>query len=118
MHAFRYRGDPKSYPKTVGPMAQDVRKKIPGAVTPVGAGKLAIPAPVMGALATNPTIGGGARRAPLVGGGAGRPVRPAGGAPRSALAGAPRGALAPGRRGRVLAEVSRFAVAPAIFAVE
>jgi hypothetical protein len=43
MHAFRYRGDPKSYPKVVGPMAQDVAKVAPDAVKPMGAkGKLAI----------------------------------------------------------------------------
>ena len=34
MHAFRYKGDPKSYPKVVGPMAQDVQKIAPDAVTP------------------------------------------------------------------------------------
>jgi hypothetical protein len=32
MYAFRYKGDPKSYPKVVGPMAQDVEKKAPTAV--------------------------------------------------------------------------------------
>ena len=43
MHAFRYKGDPKSYPKVVGPMAQDVEKKYPGSTTPMGKdGKLAI----------------------------------------------------------------------------
>ena len=43
MHAFRYKGDPKSYPKVVGPMAQDVQKIAPDAVTPMGKdGKLAI----------------------------------------------------------------------------
>ena len=43
MHAFRYKGDPKSYPKVVGPMAQDVQKVAPDAVTPMGKdGKLAI----------------------------------------------------------------------------
>ena len=43
MHAFRYKGDPKSYPKVVGPMAQDVEKADPDAVTPMGAkGKLTI----------------------------------------------------------------------------
>jgi hypothetical protein len=36
IHAFRYKGDPKSYPKTVGPMAQDVEKAAPDAVTTVG----------------------------------------------------------------------------------
>ena len=43
MYAFRYKGDPKSYPKVVGPMAQDVQKMDPDAVKPMGAkGKLAI----------------------------------------------------------------------------
>lgn len=32
MFAFRYKGDPKSYPKVVGPIAQDVEKKYPEAV--------------------------------------------------------------------------------------
>jgi hypothetical protein len=36
IHAFRYKGDPKSYPKTIGPMAQDVEKAAPDAVTTVG----------------------------------------------------------------------------------
>jgi hypothetical protein len=36
MYAFRYKGDPKSYPKVVGPMAQDVKKKDPSAVGKVG----------------------------------------------------------------------------------
>lgn len=30
LYAYRYKGDPKSYPKVVGPMAQDIEKKIPG----------------------------------------------------------------------------------------
>jgi hypothetical protein len=41
MYAFRYKGDPKSYPKVVGPMAQDVEKKFPGMVAKIG-GKKAI----------------------------------------------------------------------------
>ncbi len=36
MYAYRYKGDPKTYPKTVGPMAQDIEKKFPGAVGKVG----------------------------------------------------------------------------------
>jgi hypothetical protein len=32
MYAYRYKGDPKSYPKVVGLMASDVQKKVPGAV--------------------------------------------------------------------------------------
>lgn len=36
MYAFRYKNDPKSYPKVVGPMAQDVEKKFPGATRRIG----------------------------------------------------------------------------------
>ena len=43
MYAYRYKGDPKTYPKVVGPMAQDVQKVDPSAVKPMGEkGKLAI----------------------------------------------------------------------------
>lgn len=30
LYAYRYKGDPKSYPKVVGPMAQDLEKAFPG----------------------------------------------------------------------------------------
>lgn len=36
LYAYRYKGDPKSYPKVVGPMAQDVEKVAPSAVKKVG----------------------------------------------------------------------------------
>jgi hypothetical protein len=36
MHAYRYKGDPKTYPKTVGPMADEVQDKAPGAVRSIG----------------------------------------------------------------------------------
>ena len=36
IYAYRYKGDPKSYPKVVGPMAQDIEKKFPSAVKKVG----------------------------------------------------------------------------------
>lgn len=36
MYAYRYKGDPKSYPKVVGPMAQDIEKVMPKAVKKVG----------------------------------------------------------------------------------
>ena len=43
MHAYRYKGDPKTYPKVVGPMAQDVEAMYPGSTERVGKkGKLAI----------------------------------------------------------------------------
>jgi hypothetical protein len=41
LYAYRYKGDPKSYPKVVGPMAQDVRKLYPDKVEDVG-GRLVI----------------------------------------------------------------------------
>jgi len=36
VYAYRYKGDPKTYPKAIGPMAQDVAKKYPDQVTKVG----------------------------------------------------------------------------------
>ena len=39
MYAYRYKGDPKSYPKVVGPMAQDIEKKYPEAVREIGGKK-------------------------------------------------------------------------------
>lgn len=41
MYAYRYKGDPKSYPKVVGPMADEIQKKYPDQVKKVG-GKLAV----------------------------------------------------------------------------
>ena len=41
MYAYRYKGDPKSYPKVVGPMAQEIAKKYPEQVKKVS-GKLAV----------------------------------------------------------------------------
>ena len=54
IHAYRYKGDPKTYPKVVGPMAEDVAKKFgPGAVAkiPGSGGKMAVHPAIMGALA-------------------------------------------------------------------
>ena len=59
MHAFRYKGDPKSYPKVVGPMAQDVQKIAPEAVTPMGKdGKLAIKGYAGGTSMVQPSLAG------------------------------------------------------------
>ena len=56
MYAYRYKGDPKSYPKVVGPMAQDVQDADPDAVKKVGKdGKLAIK--VKGYAAGSPFVG-------------------------------------------------------------
>ena len=41
MHAYRYKGDPKTYPKVVGPMAQEVESKFPGMTKKQG-GKLTV----------------------------------------------------------------------------
>ena len=42
MHAYRYKGDPKSYPKVVGPMAEDVEKMYPGLTERVGKARFVI----------------------------------------------------------------------------
>lgn len=39
LYAYRYKGDPKSYPKVVGPMAQDIEKKFPDQVKDIGGRK-------------------------------------------------------------------------------
>lgn len=36
MAAYRYKGDPKTYPKVVGPMADDVEKRQPGSTFGIG----------------------------------------------------------------------------------
>lgn len=41
VYSYRYKGDPKSYPKVVGLMADDVEKKMPGQVKNIG-GKKAV----------------------------------------------------------------------------
>ena len=46
MYSFRYKGDPKTYPKVVGPMAQDVEKQYPGATQRTG-GKLTVDPSIM-----------------------------------------------------------------------
>jgi len=53
MYAYRYKGDPKTYPKVVGPMAQDIEKLDPSKVVSIagsktiapGAGVMALPKP-------------------------------------------------------------------------
>jgi len=40
IYAYRYKGDPKSYPKTVGPMAQDIEKRRPDLVGTIGGKKV------------------------------------------------------------------------------
>jgi hypothetical protein len=65
IYAYRYKGDPKSYPKAVGPMAEDVAKQFgPGAAAPIpgAGGKMMVHPAVMGALGmpgSGMTPGGG-----------------------------------------------------------
>jgi len=40
LYAYRYKGDPKTYPKVVGPMAQDIEKKYPESVGEIGGHKV------------------------------------------------------------------------------
>jgi hypothetical protein len=56
MFAYRYKGDPKSYPKVVGPMAEDVMKIAPHAVRKVTTkGHMAVSMPMLDALRPNVT---------------------------------------------------------------
>jgi hypothetical protein len=36
MYAYRYKDDPKSYPKVVGPMADDLERFLPGITKLIG----------------------------------------------------------------------------------
>jgi hypothetical protein len=63
IYAYRYKGDPKTYPKVVGPMAEDVGKTFgPGSIAPgggmtPGAAPLrgvSLPTPNLGAIASGP----------------------------------------------------------------
>ena len=94
LYAYRYKGDPKHFPKVVGPMAEDVKKIAPHAVAkiPGSGGKMAI----------HPAFGGSgagafAPRAPAVGGGAGPNLaaiaNPGGPTPRAPM---PRAPFVPG----------------------
>jgi hypothetical protein len=53
MYAYRYKGDPKTFPKVVGPMAEDVMKIAPHAVAriPGTGGKMAVHMGALNALA-------------------------------------------------------------------
>lgn len=42
LYAFRYKGDPKTYPKVIGPMAQDIERKFPSLVKNVGGKKVVL----------------------------------------------------------------------------
>jgi hypothetical protein len=61
IYAYRYKGDPKSYAKAVGPMAEDVAKIAPGAVAPIpgAGGKMMVHPAVLGALGMAPSTPGG-----------------------------------------------------------
>ena len=39
IYTYRYKGDPKTYPKMLGPMAQDIEKKFPDQVANIGGKK-------------------------------------------------------------------------------
>ena len=56
IYAYRYKGDPKSYPKVVGPMAEDVMKIAPHAVRPMTTkGHMAVHMPTLDALGAGAT---------------------------------------------------------------
>ena len=93
--SYRYKSDPKTYPKVVGPMAEDVAKTFgPGSVAkiPGSGGKMAVHPAVMGALGA-PL--GPSMAPPVPAGAMGGPRMP--GPNLAAIAGArpPMGAMAP-----------------------
>lgn len=47
MYAYRYKNDPKTYPKVVGPMAQDIEKSMPSMTKKIG-GKLVVSGGLLG----------------------------------------------------------------------
>jgi hypothetical protein len=47
MYAYRYKNDPKTYPKVVGPMAQDIEKTFPNSTKKIG-GKLVVTGGLLG----------------------------------------------------------------------
>ena len=58
LHAYRYKGDPKHYPKVIGPMAEDVKKRFgPGSVSeiPGSGGKFGVHPAIMSMLMTPPS---------------------------------------------------------------
>ena len=56
MYAYRYKGDPKAYPKVAGPMAEDVMKIAPHAVRPMTTkGHMAVHMPTLDALGAGAT---------------------------------------------------------------
>jgi hypothetical protein len=58
IYTYRYKGDPKSYPKVMGPMAEDVAKIAPHAVTPMGkGGRLAVNMHTLNAFTPPPSPG-------------------------------------------------------------
>jgi hypothetical protein len=64
IYSYRYKGDPKHYPKVVGPMAEDVAKIAPHAVSaiPGSGGKMAVNMGALNALRPGPAIGRGVGR--------------------------------------------------------
>jgi hypothetical protein len=63
LFSYRYKGDPKSYAKVVGPMAEDVAKRFgPGATAPIpgSGGKMMVHPAIMGAMGALGTPGSGA----------------------------------------------------------
>ena len=57
MYAYRYKGDPKHYPKVVGPMAEDVKKIAPHAVRKMTtAGHMAVHMDMLNALSSSPGV--------------------------------------------------------------
>jgi hypothetical protein len=71
IYTYRYKGDPKSYPKVMGPMAEDVAKIAPHAVMPMGTkGRLAVNMHTLNAFTPPPSPGVARGIQNMTGGGA------------------------------------------------
>ena len=58
IYSYRYKGDPKTYPKVMGPMAEDVAKIAPAAVQPMGTeGRLSVNMNTLNAFTPPPSPG-------------------------------------------------------------
>jgi hypothetical protein len=94
IYSYRYKGDPKTYPKVVGPMAEDVMKIAPHAVRPMTTkGHLAVHMPTLDALSTPPSSPGVAKAIGMLGRGTPGKLSPNATPPTQPI-GVGRGALA------------------------
>jgi Chaperone of endosialidase len=69
--SFQFKGQPKSAPKTIGPLAQDVEKAMPGSTTTMAGGVMAVPRSTIAratpSVAVHPAFAGNKPTPPIMG---------------------------------------------------